>query len=85
MGFLLVCPNCGGRDVYEFRFGGEAKTRPQPSAPERDWVDYVYMRQNVAGVEKEWWYHRLGCRKWFQALRDTRDNTVLKTFWPSEQ
>jgi len=43
------------------------------------------MRENASGVEKEWWYHRLGCKKWLVALRDTRDNTVVKTFWPGEE
>lgn len=85
MGFLLHCPNCGDRDVYEFRFGGEALTRPPFSASEMDWAKYVYFRKNEAGVQQEWWYHRLGCKKWFVAIRDTRDNTVLRTFWPGEQ
>jgi sarcosine oxidase subunit delta len=85
MGFLLECPNCGKRDVYEFRFGGEARRRPQFAAMEREWTNYVYMKENIAGIEKEWWFHRLGCRKWFLALRDTRDNTVLRTFWLEEE
>lgn len=85
MGFLLHCPNCGERDAYEFRFGGEAHKRPSFSATDREWADYVYMRKNAAGVEREWWYHRLGCRKWLIAVRDTRDNSVSKTFWPGEE
>ena len=84
MGFLLHCPNCGGRDAYEFRFGGEARKRPLSSASEKEWADYVYMKKNVAGAEREWWYHRLGCKKWLIAIRDTRDNSVSKTFWPGE-
>ena len=85
MGFLLTCPNCGERDVYEFRYGGEVRKRPGPSDTAEAWAEYVYMRANTAGVQKEWWFHRLGCKKWFQALRDTRDNSVLKTFWPGEE
>ncbi len=88
MGFLLKCPHCGERDVYEFQFGGEFIPRPPPvlssPASEKDWVDYVYMRKNLADVEKEWWYHKLGCKKWFLALRDTRNNLVLRTFLPGE-
>jgi len=83
MGFLLACPNCGQRDVYEFRFGGEVHARPQFGDSKKAWMDYVYRRSNVAGVENEWWYHRMGCRKWFQATRDTRNNTVIRTFWPN--
>jgi heterotetrameric sarcosine oxidase delta subunit len=85
MGFLLECPNCGKRDVYEFRFGGEVRKRPGPTVAERDWAEYSYMRENVLGVEKEWWYHKLGCKKWLVAQRDTRDNAVVKTFWPGEE
>jgi sarcosine oxidase, subunit delta len=84
MGFLLECPNCGRRDVYEFRFGGESHKRPTVTAAPEEWADYSYMRNNVAGVQQEWWCHRLGCGKWFLAVRDTRDNTVLRTFWYGE-
>ena len=85
MGFLLDCPNCGKRDVYEFKFGGEWRRRPQFSAAEREWATYVYMKDNAAGAEKEWWYHRLGCKRWFLAIRDTKDNSVLKTFWMEDE
>ena len=82
MGFLLRCPNCGDRDAYEFRFGGEINPRPSSlqDSTEKDWATYAYMRKNVADVEQEWWYHRLGCKKWFLAKRDTRNNLVVKTF-----
>jgi heterotetrameric sarcosine oxidase delta subunit len=85
VGFLLHCPNCGERDAYEFRFGGESRKRPSFSATEKEWTDYVYMKKNVAGAEREWWHHRLGCRRWLIAIRDTRDNSVSKTFWPGEE
>ncbi|MBI4500433.1 MAG: sarcosine oxidase subunit delta [Gemmatimonadetes bacterium] len=83
MSFLLSCPNCGPRDVYEFRFGGEFQRRPEPTASQDAWVDYLYLRANEAGPQREWWYHRMGCKAWFLAVRDTRTNTVLQTFRPS--
>ena len=82
MAFLLKCPNCGERSVYEFRFGGEALSRPNQDAPVREWFNYAYLRENVAGIQREWWYHKFGCRKWFMALRDTRNNLLQETFWP---
>ena len=82
MSFLLPCPRCGPRDVYEFRFGGEILKRPAPDADEAAWTDYRYLRVNKEGLEREWWYHRLGCRRWFQAERDTRLNDVRSTEWP---
>lgn len=82
MSFLLPCPRCGPRDVYEFRFGGEVQARPAPSASDAEWSSYRYLRDNVAGVEREWWFHRSGCRQWFQAERDTQQNRVARTWSP---
>jgi heterotetrameric sarcosine oxidase delta subunit len=48
----------------------------------RELSEYVYFRRNVAGVQREWWYHRFGCEVWFLAERDTRTNEVLKTELP---
>ncbi len=81
MSFLLSCPNCGARRVDEFRFGGEYRERPGGEIEPYDWAAYVYERANVAGPQREWWYHRLGCKSWFVAARDTRTNTVLQTAW----
>jgi heterotetrameric sarcosine oxidase delta subunit len=77
--FLLACPNCGPRDVNEFTCAGEVTVRPQHSPSLRELCEYVYFRRNVAGVQREWWYHRFGCEVWFQAERDTRTNQVLLT------
>ena len=82
MSFLLPCPHCGPRDVYEFRFGGERVERPAPDAPREAWVDYLYFRANPHGAQVEWWYHRVGCHAWFLAERDLRDNTVIRTAPP---
>lgn len=79
---LLECPNCGERSVSEFRFGGEAHARPSnPSATsDAEWNEYVFLKANVRGPEREWWYHRAGCGLWFLAERDTGTNEVLRTF-----
>lgn len=82
MSFLLPCPRCGPRDVYEFRWGGVQARRPAPGSPRETWVSYLYLRENAAGPQQEWWYHRMGCRRWFLAVRDTRTNEVTATFWP---
>jgi heterotetrameric sarcosine oxidase delta subunit len=84
MSFLLHCPHCGDRSVYEFRFGGEVKERPAPDASEDDWVRYTYVKTNEAGVQKEWWYHRAGCRQWIVATRNTITNQVLDTSFPKD-
>src|SRR4051812_2782453 len=82
MSFLLECPSCGLRDVNEFRYQGEVTTRPRSDATLRELTDYVYFRDNVAGVQREWWYHRIGCGLWFLAERDTPTNEVLPTELP---
>jgi len=84
MSFLLLCPNCGERSAYEFRFGGEVKARPAPDASQEEWLRYVYAKRNEAGVQKEWWYHLYGCRQWFYAVRHTLTNEVLETALPEE-
>jgi len=71
--FLLECPHCGPRDVAEFHFQGEVTRRPGPSPTRRELSEYVYF------VQREWWYHRVGCGLWFVADRDTRTNEVLRT------
>jgi sarcosine oxidase subunit delta len=70
MSFLLTCPNCGAREVNEFRYGGQilqaAKQGSQPAS-------------NLPEVQHERWYHRLGCRRWLVADRDVRTNEVQAT------
>jgi sarcosine oxidase subunit delta len=64
MSFLLACPNCGPRDVYEFRYGGQL-------------LDPQGTGSNLPGPQRERWYHRFGCRRWLVAERDLRTNEVL--------
>jgi sarcosine oxidase subunit delta len=85
MSFLLICPNCGSREVTDFGYGGELSVRPRTSPTLRELGSYNYFRRNVAGVQREWWYHRSGCRAWFYAERDTRTNHVLWTALPGEE
>ncbi len=85
MSFLLPCPICGPRDVYEFRYGGEVLRRPHPNANGEAWSAYRYLRANRAGPAEEWWFHRAGCWRWFQAERDTVSNTVIAAWWPGSR
>ena len=84
MAFLLNCPNCGKRNVYDFRFGGEVMTRTGPDASIEDLTSYLYFRENADGSQREWWNHTLGCRKWFIAVRNTHTNEVIETSWTPE-
>jgi heterotetrameric sarcosine oxidase delta subunit len=82
--FLLTCPNCGVREVTDFGFGGEVSVRPAGAPSFRELNTYNYFRRNVAGVQREWWFHRSGCRAWFIAERDTRTNEVKFTALPAD-
>ncbi len=81
MAFLIRCPACGPRDSSEFRYGGECSERPDALDDDRVWADWVFGRDNRAGPQREWWFHRWGCRKWFVAVRDLNSNVVGQTAW----
>jgi heterotetrameric sarcosine oxidase delta subunit len=84
MSFILICPHCGPREVTDFGYGGEVTARPRTRPSRRELNTYNYFRRNVAGVQREWWYHRSGCRAWFLAERDTRTNEVFWVGLPGE-
>ena len=88
---LIECPHCGERNQSEFRYGGEYNPRPSNLAnfdevSDAEAADFIYMKDNKWGVQKEWWYHRQGCQAWFLAERHTRTNEVIRTFvWEAEK
>src|SRR5690349_17705917 len=65
MSFQIDCPNCGCRPVWEYHYGGTPRKRPDGSATERQWAEYLYNRPNISGEQTEWWYHRSACKLWF--------------------
>jgi methylglutamate dehydrogenase subunit B len=76
---LIPCPYCGARDSHEFTYRGSAAgTRPDPAQAEavNAFHDYVYLRENPAGDNIEWWYHGAGCRSWLKVLRDTNSHEI---------
>jgi heterotetrameric sarcosine oxidase delta subunit len=78
---LVTCPNCGPREVEELRCAGESTRRPTEPPTLRELNDYVYFRENVWGVQREWWFCRV-CEDWFLAERHTVTNEVLRTWHP---
>ena len=71
---LINCPWCGRRDESEFSYGGEADiVRPADPAAlsDAEWADYLFMRKNSRGRQREQWVHAHGCRRWFVVTRDT--------------
>ncbi|WP_291277896.1 sarcosine oxidase subunit delta [Galactobacter sp.] len=80
---LIECPHCGPRDETEFHYGGQAHV-PYPEDPsalnDREWAEYLFYRENTRGVLAERWLHGAGCRKWFNALRNTVTYDFLATY-----
>ena len=76
----IPCPFCGDRDSGEFVYLGDAKAeRPRPDGANAlaEFVDYVYLRDNLAGRHEDLWYHANGCRGWLRVTRDTRTHEVF--------
>ena len=79
----IDCPYCGPRPEIEFRYGGEAHiARPDDPATldDEQWADFLFMRRNTKGRFRERWVHAAGCRRWFNAVRDTVSYQILATY-----
>ena len=84
--FLLRCPWCGPREEIEFRYGGEAHlSYPGPAADDAAWSDFLYLRRNPAGPYAERWVHSVGCRQWFNVVRDTTTHQITGSYLPNER
>jgi sarcosine oxidase subunit delta len=78
---LIPHPLLGLRDAQEFTYLGDAAllNRPDPAreGAEAAFSDYVYLRDNPAGVHRELWFHEQGDRSWLVVTRDTRTHQIL--------
>jgi sarcosine oxidase subunit delta len=80
---LIPCPHCGLRPELEFRYAGEAHiARPADPAAvdDRTFAAYLYLRSNPKGVHAERWRHIHGCGRFFNCLRDTVTDRILRTY-----
>ncbi|MFF2929857.1 sarcosine oxidase subunit alpha family protein [Streptomyces mirabilis] len=85
---LIPCPWCGPRDEAEFHYGGQAHV-PYPDDPsaltDQEWARYLFFRDNPKGPFAERWSHAAGCRRWFNAVRDTATNEILTVYRAGEE
>jgi sarcosine oxidase, subunit delta len=85
---LIECPYCQeARPEIEFQYAGEAHVqRPDGSIPVSDeqWAEYLYIRSNTRGMHRERWRHTHGCARFFNALRDTVQDVIVKTYRAGE-
>src|SRR3954465_14921306 len=80
---LIPCPWCGPRDEAEFHYGGQAHVAyPENPADltDEEWARYLFFRDNPKGPFAERWTHSAGCRRWFNAIRDTSTNEILTVY-----
>jgi len=81
----IPCPWCGLRDETEFSYGGQAHVA-YPADPhelsDEQWAQYLFMRDNPKGLFLERWVHSQGCRRWFNAQRDTVTHEISATYKP---
>ena len=84
---FISCPWCGDREEIEYHYGGQAHI-PYPSDPtalsDRQWAEYLFVRDNTRGIFLERWCHSAGCRRWFNAVRDTVTHRFLTVYRPHE-
>jgi sarcosine oxidase subunit delta len=77
----IACPYCGLRDEVEFRFGGPAHVaRPGLEVDDATWADYLFVRENPAGLNFERWCHSYGCGSWFNLVRNTLTHEILLAY-----
>ena len=74
---LIECPWCGEGHI-------ERPKEPDTLTDEQ-WGDYIFFRKNPKGVHHERWMHALGCRRWFNAVRDTVSDEFLAFYKTGEQ
>jgi sarcosine oxidase subunit delta len=78
---LIPHPLLGLRDAQEFVYLGDAALldRPDGMAADADtaFADYVYMRDNHAGLHRELWFHEQGDRSWLVVTRNTLTHEII--------
>lgn len=81
---LIKCPYCQQeRAEIEFSYAGEAHIdRPaDPSSlTDAQWETFLFHRSNPRGSHFERWYHIHGCRRYFNAVRDTLSDRLIITY-----
>lgn len=84
---LIDCPHCGPRDEIEFHYGSQAHVQ-YPEDPyalnDAEWAEFLFYRDNPNGDFAERWQHAAGCRKWFNAVRDTKTYEFRATYRSGE-
>ena len=77
---IIDHPLLGPRDSSEFVYFGDANLINRPDWQAEDaldlFVEYGYLRDNLAGLHKELWFHEYGDRSWLVVTRDTQSHDI---------
>jgi sarcosine oxidase, subunit delta len=77
----IPCIYCGPRDETEFVCGGTSHiVRPELSASDAVWGEYLFFRDNPKGLHRERWRHAYGCGQWFNLVRDTLSHEIVRVY-----
>lgn len=77
----IPCIYCGPRDETEFVCGGTSHiVRPELSATDAVWGEYLFFRDNPKGLHRERWRHAYGCGQWFNLVRDTLTHEIVRVY-----
>jgi len=63
---------------------GQQSAQDPDAASMRQWLDHIYLRENLRGPHLEWWQHHSGCRAWIKVRRDTATHEVLGAWRATE-
>lgn len=84
---LIECPWCGPRNETEYHYGGEAHVaypKDPSTLTDNEWAKFLFYRKNPKGLFAERWVHAAGCRRWFNAVRDTVTYEFKTVYKPGE-
>ena len=77
---IINHPLLGPRDSQEFTYLGDAnlinRLDWQGENAAEAFYQYLYLRDNPAGLHRELWYHEQGDRSWLVITRDTRTHEI---------
>jgi sarcosine oxidase subunit delta len=79
---IIPHPLLGPRDAQEFVYLGDASLIERPNGLAADaqdrFHDYLYLRDNPAGLHRELWYHEQGDRSWLVVTRNTLTHEITQ-------
>ncbi|MGO1297157.1 MAG: sarcosine oxidase subunit delta [Vibrio sp.] len=87
--FHIYCPYCQEmREEEEFHAKGQASiARPldPDNCSDKEWGEFLHFRTNPKGTHHEMWHHAVGCRKYFNIVRNTATYEIEQVYKMGEE